>query len=73
MTATPHPYQTSVQARKLARSKYAGSWMAQRIDRFTRRMLLRAYRRYGNKRRAAKALGVTYRVFLYHWARLIRE
>lgn len=71
MTATPFPYRTAVQASKLARTSIAGSWMQARIDRFTKRLLLRAYRRHGNKARAARALGVTYRAFRYHWARLI--
>jgi hypothetical protein len=34
-------------------------------------MLLRAYVRHGNKTRAAKALGVSFRTFRYHWARLM--
>ncbi len=41
------------------------------MDRFMRNVLVRALRRHGNKTHAAKALGVTYRTFRYHWARLL--
>lgn len=71
MTLTPFPYRTRLQASKLRASPLAGSLFEVRVDKFIRRMMLRAYRRHGNKTRAAKALGVTYRAFRYHWARLI--
>lgn len=71
MTATPHPYRIRVQADVLKNAAPQGSEFQRRTDAFMRRMLLSAYRRHGNKRRAALALGVTYRVFRYHWARLM--
>lgn len=71
MTVTPFPYRTAVQARKLARTSIEGSWLDARVDRFIKRALLCAYRKHGNKARAARALGITYRSFRYQWARLI--
>ncbi len=68
---TPAPYRTRTQASAIANAAPGGSLFEQRLDAFTRRMLLRAYRRHGNKSQAAKALGITYRSFRYHWARLI--
>lgn len=42
-----------------------------RLRRFKRRMLLSAYRKHGNKARAAAALGLTYRQFRYQWDMLV--
>jgi transcriptional regulator with PAS, ATPase and Fis domain len=71
MSPTPYPYRVALQADKLRKTSIEGSWLQARIDRFTKRVLLRALRRYGNKSRAARALGITYRSFRYQWDRLI--
>lgn len=72
MTRTPHPFQIRKQSATLAAADISGSFLQARMDRFMRSMLLRAYVRHGNKTRAAKALGVTFRTFRYHWARLMQ-
>ncbi len=70
-TVTPHPYRVARQADQLEHKAIDGSWLDARMDRFMRNVLVRALRRHGNKTHAAKALGVTYRTFRYHWARLL--
>jgi transcriptional regulator with PAS, ATPase and Fis domain len=70
-TVTPHPYRVARQADQLEQREITGSWLDARMDRFMRNILVRALRKHGNKVHAAKALGVTYRTFRYHWSRLL--
>lgn len=71
--STPHPYRVARQADQLEHRDIPGTWLNARMDRFMRNILVRALRKHGNKYKAAQALGVTYRTFRYHWARLLAD
>jgi len=71
MTKTRYPYRTRTQATLIEGAAPESSLFQSRLDTFARRMILRAYKVHGNKRRAAAALGLTYRAFRYQWARLM--
>ncbi len=67
---TPNPYRTALQATAIARTADASSAYQAQLDAAARAILLDAWRTQGNKAKAAQSLGLTYRAFRYHWARL---